>query len=87
MLDMIFELGDVVSPRCVAFLGSLFNLAHLKHELPSGDFSPSNSGRLFSISSSIRWNNVSWGCVTLVFSESDLPLALTEGDVRSWSLW
>ena len=84
---MILKLGDVTSPRHVAFLGPLFNLAHLNHELPSGDFSPSNSGRLFSISSSIGWNNVGWGCLTLVFTESDLLPALTEGDVRSWGPW
>jgi hypothetical protein len=85
--DMILELGDVASPRCITLLEPLFDLTHLYHELRGGDFSPSDSGRYFSISSFIRWNNFSWGCLTLVFTECDLPLLLSEGDVRSRGLW
>jgi hypothetical protein len=84
---MILELGDVASLRYVTFLGSLFNLAHLNRELPGGDFSLSDSGRLVSLSDSIRWNNVGSGCLTLVLTESDLPPLLTERDVRSWGPW
>jgi hypothetical protein len=79
--DMILKRGDMASPRFVTFHQPCFNLTHHNNESPSGDFCPRGSGWRFAISSCIRWNNVGWGCLTLVFIVSDLPQVLTEGDI------
>jgi hypothetical protein len=84
---MILKLGDVSFPRHVVFLGPLVNMAHLNHELSGSNFSPNPSGWLFSISSSIRWNNVGWGYLTLIPTKSDLLPVSTDGDLRSWGPW